>query len=140
MSLEERVNWHANAGRAGFIPIRRKLMVMLLEKFSEQEICSIAEDIAKRDTKDSILLLRGQYNIQSALDVLENWVSVCGYPYRHEVLFTKHSFVIQHDMSKKWSVYLAGLFKNIGLQFKVKNITFDIGEGSLAFTFDMDGD
>jgi hypothetical protein len=137
-TLKERVDWYSNAARAGFIPVRRKLIVTLIEKFSEEEIRSLAEYIAKRDTKDCVLLLRSEYSIESAIDVLETWVRISGYAYRHEVHDTRHSYVIQHDMSKKWSLYLAELFKNILEQFKLKGTGFDITENSLAFTLDID--
>ncbi|MDQ5870551.1 MAG: BrnA antitoxin family protein [Thermoproteota archaeon] len=47
-TIKERVDWYSNAARAGFIPVRRKLIVTLIEKFCEEEICSLAKYIAKR--------------------------------------------------------------------------------------------
>lgn len=139
-TIKERVDWYSNAARAGFIPVRRKLMVTLIEKFSEEEICSLAEYIAMRDTKDCVLLLRSEYSIESATDVMETWVRISGYAYRHEIHDTRHSYVIEHDMCKKWSLYLAELFKNILAQFNLKGIGFDITENSLAFALDIDND
>jgi hypothetical protein len=137
-TIKERVDWYSNAARAGFIPARRKLIITLIEKFSEEEICSLAEYMANRDTKDCVLLLRSEYSIESAIDVLETWVKISGYAFRHEVHGTRHSYVIEHDMSKKWSIYLVELFKNILAHFKLKVIGFDITENTLAFTFDID--
>jgi hypothetical protein len=137
-TIKERVDWYSNAARAGFIPVRRKLIVTLIEKFSEEEICSLAEYIAKTDTKDCVLLLRSEYNIEAAIDVLETWVRISGYAFRHKVHDTRHSYVIEHDMSKKWSLYLAELFKNILAQFNLKGIGIDITENSLAFSLDID--
>jgi hypothetical protein len=72
---------------------------------SNKEITSIAEYIAKKETKDFVLLLRNEYNIESALDVIETWIKISGHPYRHEVNYTSHSYVIQHDMGRNWSLY-----------------------------------
>lgn len=60
-------------------------MVNLIDRLSEQEITSLAEHIAKKETKDFVLLLRNEYNIEPALDVIETWIRISGHPYRHEV-------------------------------------------------------
>ncbi|HET7344968.1 MAG TPA: hypothetical protein VFJ05_03745 [Nitrososphaeraceae archaeon] len=46
----------------------------LINRLPEKEISSIAEYIAKNETKDFVLLLRNKYNIESALDVIETWI------------------------------------------------------------------
>jgi hypothetical protein len=57
--------------KLGFISVRRELIVKLMEKLLEQEISSIVEYITKTSNKDFIMMLRNQYNIESALDLIE---------------------------------------------------------------------
>ena len=82
------------------------------------------------------MLLRNEYNIESALDVIETWIKISGYPYRHEVNYTQHSYVIQHDMGKNWSLYLAELFRNLFEEFGLKRVEFDLTHNSLDFIVD----
>src|SRR5690349_2163302 len=56
--LTDYVDWYSNAAKAGFLAIRKGLLTKFLEKLSEEEILSIAENIAKNETKDFILMLR----------------------------------------------------------------------------------
>jgi hypothetical protein len=96
------------------------LLSFLISKLPEKEITSIAECIAKNETKDFVLLLRNEYNIESALDVIETWIKISGYPYRHEVNYTSHTYVIQHDMGKNWSLYMTELYRFLFEEFGLK--------------------
>jgi hypothetical protein len=139
--IKDHLNWHSNAAKAGFISIRRPFVSKVIKHLPEQEIISLAEYVAKTTNKDSILLMKNEYTIKSALDFLESWIKISGYPYRHEKTNNdqkKHSYVIQHDMGMKVSLYLASLcqflFDELG-QNK-RRIEFDKTENTLAFTID----
>lgn len=68
--MRQHTDWHSHVAKAGFISERKGLLVNLINRLSEQEISSVAEHIAKKETKDFVLLLRNNYNIESALDVM----------------------------------------------------------------------
>jgi hypothetical protein len=97
--------------------------------------------VAKTTNKDSILLMKSEYTIKSALDLLESWIKISDYPYRHEETNNdqhKHSYVIQHDMEMKVSIYLASLFQFVLDELgQNKTIEFDKTENTLAFTIDI---
>ena len=111
------------------------------EYLPEQEIIFLAEYVAKTTNKDSILLMKNQYTIKSALDLLESWIKISDYPYRHEETNDhqkEHSNVIQHDMGTKVSIYLASLFQFFFHELgQNKMIEFDKTENTLAFTIDI---
>ena len=99
--------------------------------------------MAKTTNKDSILLMKNEYTIKSALDFLESWIKISDYPYRHEETNNdqnRHSYIIQHDMGMKVSLYLAtlcqSLFDELG-QNKGR-IEFDKTENTLAFEIHND--
>ena len=132
------VDWHSNAAKAGFVTVRKGLLTNLINRLSEKEISSVAEYIAKNETKDFVLLLRNEYNIESALDVIETWIKISGYPYRHEVNYTQHKYVIQHDMGRNWSLYMAELYGFLFEEFGLKKVNFDTTHNTLAFIVDTE--
>ena len=136
--IRRHIDWYSNAAKAGFVTVRRGLLINLINRLSEKEISSIAEDIAKNETKDFVLLLRNKYNIESALDVIETWIKISGYPYRHEVNYTRHSYVIQHDLGRNWSLYMAELYRFLFEEFGLKRAEFDINHNTLAFVVDTE--
>jgi predicted DNA binding CopG/RHH family protein len=48
--LRQHTAWHSHATKAGFISVRKGLLVNLIDRLSEHDITSIVEDIAKRET------------------------------------------------------------------------------------------
>ena len=140
--IKDHLNWHSTAAKAGFISVRRPFVSKVIKYLPEQEIISLAEYVAKTTNKDSILLMRNEYSIKSSLDLLESWIKICDYPYRHEETNngkTKHLYVIQHDMGMKESIYLAALSQFLFDEFgQNKKIAFDNTEHTLAFTIDIE--
>jgi hypothetical protein len=135
--IKQHTDWHSNAAKAGFISVRRGMIIKLLEKLSEHDITAIAEDIAK-SSKDFILLLKNQYNIESTLDFIETWIRISGYHYRHEVSYTRHSYILQHDMGRKWSLYLSELYRHLFEEFGLAKPYFDITDNTLSFKVDTE--
>ena len=56
--IKDHLNWHSNAAKAGFIPVRRPFISKIIKYLPEQEIISLAEYMAKTTNKDSILLMK----------------------------------------------------------------------------------
>jgi len=137
--IKDHLNWHSNAAKAGFISVRRLFVSKIINCLPEQEIISLAEYMAEA-IKDSILLMRNEYTIKSALDLLDSWIKISDFPYRHNETNHKHSYVIQHDMGMKVSIYWARLYQfvlddlNLGQN---KRIEFERTENTLAFTIDI---
>ncbi|MGB7678897.1 MAG: hypothetical protein WBL49_08810 [Nitrososphaeraceae archaeon] len=138
------LKWHANASNAGFIAVRRLLITSLISHLSEQEIISVAENVAKNTNKDTILLLENEYTMKSALDFIENWIKISGYKYKHHEINdgqSRHMYLIQHDMGIKWSIYLTNLYQFLFDDVKKDNkrkIEIEKTENTLAFTVDVD--
>ena len=136
--VRRHIDWHSNAAKAGFVTVRRGLLIDLINRLPDKEISSIAEYIAKKETKDFVLLLRNEYNIESALDVIETWIKISGHPYRHEVNYTRHSYLIQHDMGRNWSLYMAEQYRFLFEEFELKRVEFDINDNTLDFVVDTE--
>ena len=132
------------ATKAGFIAVRRSLLTKVIDNISEKEIVSLAKHVAKTTNKDSILFLKKEYAIKSALDLIEAWIKISGYPCRHEnsnnnsSSQNRHSYFIQHDMGIKWFIYLANLYQFLfdELGENKRQIEFGKTENTLAFTID----
>ncbi|MDP9289170.1 MAG: hypothetical protein M3P08_13370 [Thermoproteota archaeon] len=131
------IDWHSNASKAGFISVRRGFLIKLMEKLSEQDISDISKNMAKNETKSFVLLLRNKYDIGSSVDVIDNWIKISGYSYRHENSADTHSYVIQHDMGRKMSLYLAEVYRYLFQEFNIRKVTFDLNDNTLSFVVDI---
>ncbi len=136
--FKQHIDWHSNAAKAGFIAVRKQLIVELLKLVPEDKLRSIAEYIAKKESKGFILMLRNEYNITSALDVIETWIRIAGYPYRHELEYSRHSYTIHHEMGRKWSLYLSEQYRFLFEDFGLRRVEFTSNDNTLSFTVDTE--
>src|SRR5437870_605868 len=123
--LRLHVDWYSNASKAGFLPIRRITIQKFLERFTEDDLYQIGQDVAKETNKDLVLLMRDKFDIENALHVLELWMKASNYPYRHNVTGRTHKIVIYYDMGTKWASYLSGVFAGILELFGIHEVQFD---------------
>lgn len=133
--LTQYVRWYSNANIAGFISVRKTMVERLLDNHTEEQVAQIAAQVSK-SAKDSVLLLRSHYSIANALDVLETWIAISGFTYKHAVDGSRHTFVIQHEMGKKWSLFLAELCRNMCHELGIAKFGSDLGESVAMIEID----
>jgi hypothetical protein len=107
--FRQHIDWHSKASKAGYVPLQKPVIIKLLDRLSEEDVIRVAEEVSKDMFKDVMLLMRDENDLVSTLNVIETWVRVSGFPYKLEVDEEKevYSYVIQHDMGKKFSLLLA---------------------------------
>ena len=135
---KQHTNWHSMAAQAGFVTVRKPLLTKVLESQNDEQIKLLASHVASCSNKDFLLMLRRKYNIYSALDMIETWISISGYSYTHntddlDYSNRLHSFIVQHHMGRKWSLYLSELYKNFFEEFGIRDAQFDLTDSTLAF-------
>jgi len=117
-----------------YIPIRKILLIKLLEKFTEKEVTEIAKSIARISTKKIIHRLRQEHHIMSSIDVVEALIRISSHKYTHDVNYGIHRFIIQHHLGKKWSLYLYEIYNSVLRQFRFKKIDIEATSNQITFT------
>ncbi len=117
-----------------YMPIRKILLIRLLEKFTEKEVIEIAKSISRISSRKIILRLRQEHHIMSSVDVIEALIQISSHKYMHDVNYGIHRFTIQHNLGKKWSLYLYEIYSSVLRQFKFKKIDIALSNNQLTFT------
>jgi hypothetical protein len=136
--FEQYLDYNANAAKAGIIGFPKVLLIKLIDNLSEEEIVQIAQNIATTQVKDMVFLLKGKYTIESFLAVVESWIRASGFPFKHEINGTRHLYIIQHDLNKKWSLYLSKLFEFVMEDLIERRPIFQISNNSIVFEVDTE--
>ena len=102
--FKQHMEWHFGAAKAGWMPIQREVLKMIIERTSDEEVRALADHIATHQMQEVILMLRREYDFDSFLDVMEAWLRISQIPYNHKCDEDRHIFVIQHDLGKKWKI------------------------------------
>lgn len=125
------------AAKAGMISFPKNLLIRLMNRLSEEEVKHLSQEIAKNDMKDMLLMIKRQYSTEAFIDLIESWIRVCGFPFTHDQSGNTHNFIIQHDMGKRWSVYLAELFKFVFNDLGTKWADFQTTDNTITFNLDV---
>ena len=105
--IDSYVNFTSNAPKAGMIPIHRLCLITLLEGYSEEQIREIANRFVKAICVQTPLLLRGRYDFEAVLESHRSWLKAAGFQYRYskDVEKNRHTFIVEHDMGRKFSLF-----------------------------------
>ena len=130
------VEWYAPAQKAGMVPLPKQLLIMIMEKLSDEQIIQIAENMVTKEIKDIILALKGEHDAQGFVSVIESWAKTSNFPVQHQVLGeSSHKYVITHEMGKNWSLYFGVIFTRMFEELGLKNVNCEITDKTLIFSF-----
>jgi hypothetical protein len=104
---------------------------------NEEQIKAIAERAQNKVTKDITMLLRGEYNFEAFVDTYEYLLKVGGLSYRHtrdENNNNIHTFIVQFNMGRKFSLFQAELLKASFEPLVTREIEYSITDNSVAIT------
>lgn len=140
--LRSHSEYHTFAANSGMISMPKTLLIRLIDNLSEEEVIRLSEYIARNELKDTIILMKSIYSADTVMDFIEGWTRVGGFPFRHHVEDVdngkskkKHSFVVQHDMGARWSLYLVELFR---FAFEQTGLKMDFQHTTNTVSFEVE--
>jgi hypothetical protein len=113
--------WYSHAAEAGMMCYPKPLLIRIMNKLSEQDISQIVDEYMKYEFCVIANMLSGEYSISSFLNNVESWMSASDIHYRHEVYDNVHTYIIQHEMGKRWSYFFEKFFKTVFNDMKLKS-------------------
>ena len=135
--IADHVEYGSYASTSGMISFPKSLLIMMMDRLSEDEVEKLSEHIAKNEFKDLTLLLKGEYSLSSFLKTVESWLRISNFQYSYYITDNggSHRLVIQHDMGKRWSLYFEKLFSHVFSTFPLASkLKFEITDNIVAFT------
>ncbi len=116
--LEDYVSWNRAAAKSGWILVREEIMKSLVNHLDEKEIQTLAVHSAKKVTKDTLLAMRGKYDLESWLAVTRYRSTKSGFQYQELKKKSEISIIVKHQMGVKWSLfhkwYYQQMIKDLG--------------------------
>ncbi len=125
------------AAKAGMVSFPKNLIIRLMNRLSEDEVRLLSQEIAKNEMKDTLLMMKRNYSAESFVDFIESWIRASGFPFSHDQSGNMHNFIIQHDMGRRWSLYLEELFKFVFYDLGAKWTDFQTTDNTIMFNVDV---
>jgi hypothetical protein len=83
-------------------------------------------------------MLQGRYDFEALLQSFESWLKAADFPYIHTLTTnmhrSRHSFIIQRDMGRKYSVFAAEGFKTYFEPMITEKIEYSITDNIISVT------
>ena len=114
--LEKYVQWDRFANKIGMIPVPKKLLDSLGIEMSPEEINEII-NVIKPVIKDTVLFIKGKYDLKRCIETLEDYMRASGMKSDHRVEGDLHHFIIQHELGSNWSIFTEQLLQEIFKEF-----------------------
>jgi hypothetical protein len=109
-----------------------------MDKLTEEQINEIVDEHLKDEFIGQIEMITGEYNIISYLRAVENWMSASHVHYRIDVKDRIHTYVILHEMGKKWSYFFERMFKGAFKTMKPKDAEVNATDDTIVLKLCID--
>ncbi|WP_299290752.1 hypothetical protein [Nitrosopumilus sp.] len=114
--LEKYIQWDRFANKIGIIPVPKKILDILGIDMSAEDINEVI-NVIKPVIKDTVLFIKGGYDLKRCIETLEDYMRASGMKSDHRVEGPLHHFIIQHELGSNWSKFTEQLLQEIFHEF-----------------------
>lgn len=114
--LEKYIQWDRFADKIGIIPVPKKILDLLGIDMTAEEI-NVIINMIKPVIKDTVLFIKGKYDLQRCVETLEDYMRASGMKSDHRIEGEMHHFIIQHELGSNWSMFTEQLLQEIFKEF-----------------------
>lgn len=114
--LEKYIQWDRFANKIGIIPVPKKILDTLGIDMDSNDINAIIDAI-KPVIKDTVLFIKGGYDLKRCIETLEDYMRASGMKSDHRIEGPLHHFIIQHELGSNWSIFTKQLLQEIFHEF-----------------------
>ena len=138
--LMKYVRWERFAQKMGIIPVPQKILESLGGDMSHKDVLKII-DVLFIAIKDSVMLMKGGYDLKRTIETLEDYMRSSGMESDHRIEGELHHFIIQHKMGMQWSIFTELLLRRVFTEFEKENdLTFQTTESTVIATIPLGSD
>ncbi|MEM2856015.1 MAG: hypothetical protein QW416_02820 [Candidatus Nitrosocaldaceae archaeon] len=131
--LKKYVEWERFADKVRFLPVPRGSYKSMISLISEKDLMNLA--LENSEIKSLTVLRRGEYNIDTLLDTLTQWLIYSGLHIRY-IESPEQKLIISHDLGKNWSMYFEALVSNLIKDFDTRITSTLHNENSLSIVLE----
>ena len=134
--IRQYLDWYSVSPKSGVIPMHKKIITALVERLDDKTLSHIANDIAKNEFKNIILIFKNEFTLDAWLESFDSWLKITGFPYKHEYANEHHTIVVHHEMGQKFSEFEKELLGEVFEMFNVK-VDFEVCNDTIMLKFKM---
>lgn len=130
------IQWERYERKVGLLPMTESFLKEVLNQLTEEQVVNLAQKIEKQKFKDILMFMKDSHNIDDFIEILRSWLSVSWMQHSIEVRNGTYHFKIQHNLGRKWSLYIKTLVSEISQDILGKRVeTRSISDTIVSLTF-----
>ena len=138
--LEKYIQWDRFSSKIGMIPVPKSILKSLGDELDGKDIDEIVNLIFPT-IKNTVLFIKGGYDLKRCIETLEDYMKASGMNSDHRVEGNVHSFIIQHDLGIKWSVFTEQLLSQVFRSFVPdKELKFQTTDSTVVLHISLGSD
>lgn len=104
--VDNHLKWEKFADELGLIFVTKAIFREILSKMTDRELKILATTICRSAFKNATLYMRGAFNYENLIEVVDMWLSHSHISFRRISNTTHEKYILQHDLGEKYSLYL----------------------------------
>lgn len=133
--LKRYSEWDMYESKVGMIPVNRRVIKMLFEGLSKEEVVKMSREVAKNEVYNIALFMIGKSKLD--LDSFISWflsrMKNCSEITENKVNYNK-TYILKHDLGENWSLYHATVLDSIFTDILQTLIQTSITDSTIVFT------
>jgi len=124
--LEKEVEWDEYLTEMRWLQFDPNTIRLIFSYLNEEQVKEIAIQI-KHDVISSIKFIYENPTLENSIDFIKSWLKSANMSFRHTNNENTHTFVVNHDLGKKWSLFAISVTNEFltELGFKQTNTTIE---------------
>ena len=135
--IKSYIKWYSPAQRAGIMFVPKCLLIPLINNLAEYQILNIADEFRKSGYEETLLMMSKEYSLPVILDLFDSWLIVSNMQFDRESSENSLTYIINHGMGKKWSLFLEKVFWYMVKDLDITGATFDVTDGTVTFKINL---
>lgn len=128
--LWQYTKWGVFSSSAKLISFPKPLLVRIMDRLSDEEIIEITKQHVEEDVEEIIRLTTGEFTEDKFLEAMELWMKDSEMFYKHEESPDEERYVMNHNMSRNWSLYLGELSRLVIEKLSKKKVELKITDNT----------
>lgn len=129
--LERYIQWDRYSEKIGMVPVPKEIVETLGSDLDGRDIDEIINVVFPM-IKNNVMFIKGGYDLERCIETLEDYMRASGMKSDHRIDGELHTFIIQHDLGMKWSVFTEQLLTQIFRYFATdKDLKFQTTDSTV---------
>jgi hypothetical protein len=135
--IKSYIKWYSPAQRAGIMFVPKCLLIPIIDNLAEYQIERLAEQFRKSGYEETLLMMSKEYSLPVILDLFDSWLNVSNMQFDHESSESSLTYIINHGVGRKWSLFLEKVFWYIVKDLGITGARFDVTDGTVTIKINL---